>query len=200
MIKINLVAPRKVKAQGALTGINFAMIKWKWAVSFLVVYLASSYYMAQDWESKKQAVNQEMSGYDTQIKKLDKEIASNKDVKEMLKMFEDQVEKLRSRADTVQEIIKAKINPEKVLERLARDIPEDVWLNEMVINPDKTISMKGAALTYKDIGEFLVRANESRFFNKSLQLKNSSTEEVSVRSYKRRVEQFEVSGLVSTFE
>ncbi|MEI8346377.1 MAG: PilN domain-containing protein [Pseudomonadota bacterium] len=200
MIEINLIAQRKTKGANLLSGLNLSTVKWKFVLIFTVLWLGGQWYLEDEWNKAKNILQTEQRSIDTESKNLDKEIVKNKDVKEMLTLFAEQEKKLKARADLVNEILRTKINPEKVLERLARDIPEDVWINEITVNPDKGVSITGQALTYKDIGDFIVRANESKYFNKSLSLKSSSTEELNVKSSKRRVEKFTIAGTVSSFE
>ena len=48
-------------------------------------------------------------------------------------------------------------------------------LNELLINDKNEIEISGGSETYKSIGSFIVRVNESSFFGKSLILADSKT-------------------------
>jgi len=200
MIEINLVARRKAAAQSSLSGINLSKANWKLIIAFAAIYFIVPYYLENTWKEEADAQQQERDKLQKEVSKLSQEITKNKDVKEMLSQFAAQEKKLKSRTDLVNEIIKTKINPEKVLERVARDIPTDVWIDELVIAQDKTITITGQAITYKDIGDFTVRANESKFFGKSLMLKNAASEEIQLKGGKKRVEKFTIAGQIVAFD
>lgn len=200
MIEINLLKKKKGIQLPVVLGVDLNLINWK------VIGLAYALTYAPDWLLKPE-LDKEMKVVDDQIailnkknSKLKKEVGGNTNVEEQLEAFNRQVQKLKKRSSQVEKIIQDKTNPRKVLERVARDIPQDLWLTSLSITNDRTIEIKGAAESYKSIGDFIISANDSQFFGKSLILTGSNTETIEKDGVERRVEKFDIKGNVSAFE
>ena len=86
----------------------------------------------------------------------------NKLVKDMQKQIRREINtgSWKSTEDFTQ-IVNLRSNPRKLLERLARNTPTDLWFEYLKIDGDKKIQILGSAFSYKDIGDFIISANES---------------------------------------
>ncbi|MBP5297170.1 MAG: PilN domain-containing protein [Bacteriovoracaceae bacterium] len=201
MIELNLI---EVKAsQVAGLGPLFEVIKainWIAVAIAGAIYFGGEWFLQDQWTKDKQAKEEEINELTQQINKYKKDIRKNRDLKEMKEAFEKQAETLKSRSSQIDEILQLKINPQRILERIAHDVPDTVWLSSIELNPNKTAIIQGEALDYKSIGDFMAKLNESKFFNRSLKLKDSSTIEISVNDLKRRVEKFTLDGTISAYE
>ncbi len=201
MIELNLIEVRG----GQLAGIGplFEVVK---AVNWIAmgiaagIYFGGDWYLNDQWEKENTEKEAEIEGLNQQIAKFKGDIRKNRDLKEMKEAFEKQAETLKSRTSQIDEILQLKINPQRILERIAHDVPDTVWLSSIELNPNKTATIQGEALDYKSIGDFMAKLNESKFFNRSLKLKDSSTVEITVNDLKRRVEKFTLDGTISSYE
>ncbi|KKQ78894.1 MAG: hypothetical protein UT01_C0057G0007 [Candidatus Daviesbacteria bacterium GW2011_GWA1_38_7] len=115
-------------------------------------------------------------------------------------LFNNQVAKLKERSTQVEQIIKQRTNPNKILERVARNIPEDMWLTELFVDGDRKVSIHGMSTSYKSIGNFIILLNESLFFGKSLTLSDSKTEEDKDEGAGKRIEVFTIQGRVESYD
>ena len=131
---------------------------------------------------------------------LRREIKKNENIKGQLLAFNEQIERLKTRSEQVNKIIKSKTNPRFVLEKIARTTPENVWFDSLVINDENAITITGATDSYTSIGEFIANLNDSPYFERSIQLTSSNTEEENLSGNVYRVEKFIIGGDVKVYD
>ncbi len=199
MIEINLLEQKKPLKIPIVLGVDLSKINYKLLlVGIILSYVPEyTYYPILAEEIVKK--NVEITSLNEELGKLEADIKGNEAIKNQLDAFNKQVEKLKERSDQVEKIIKTRTNPRKILERIARNIPEDMWLNKMEIGKDKKVTFEGLSSSYKSIGNFIVLLNESLFFGKSITLADSRTEEDSTNKG-RRLELFKIIGTIETFD
>lgn len=201
MIEINLLNKKKGIELPVVLGIDLNQVNWKLlAVAYALTY-TPDWFMKPEFEKEKQVVEAEIKILQDSLKKLKQDLGKNTNVEEQLEAFNRQVQKLKRRSSQVEKILQDKSNPRKVLERVARDIPADMWFKDVLISETRTIEINGASESYKSIGDFIISANDSQFFGKSLILTGSSTvTEKMPDGSERRVEQFNIKGNISAYE
>jgi hypothetical protein len=118
-------------------------------------------------------------------------LKKNTGVKDQLTAFNQQITKLKERSAQVDTIIGIKTNPRYLLEKIARSTPNDLWFEELILNGSES---------YQSIGGFIASVNESAFFGKSLQLKDSKTEESNVKGVSFRQEKFVIQGNIEIYD
>ena len=201
MIELNLIEVKTSQLSGL--GPLLQLIK---AVNWIIVGIAAALYFGgewwldNDWSKEKQAKEEEQNQLTTELNKLKRDIKKNQDVKDMILAFNKQAEVLKARSAQIEEIRQLKINPQRILERIARDVPDEVWLTSIELTPSKTISIQGEALEYQSIGDFMTKLNDSKFFNRSLNLKESNSVDIKVNDLTRRVEKFTIAGNISAYD
>lgn len=200
MIEINLLEKKKGLKVPVVMGVDLAEINWKpLIITYLIMNFAPPF--VEDFWKEERAVKQvEVDEYDKKIKKLRKELKKNRNIKNKLDAFNNQIKKLKERSSFVDKIIKTRTNPRHVLEKIARSTPENVWLEELNINEDREITINGGSTDYKSIGDFIVEANESPFFGKSLQLGDSKTVQEGKQGATIRVESFSIKGNIVVYD
>lgn len=201
MIEINLLNKKKGIELPVVMGIDLNQINWKFLfVAYMLTY-TPGWFLKPEFDKEIQVVDSEIQILQKSLKKIKKDIGKNTNVEGQLEAFNRQVQKLKRRSSQVEEIIQDKTNPRKLLERIARDIPTDMWFSDLVISSTRTIEINGASESYKSIGDFIISANDSQFFGKSLILtgSNTQTEEMPDGS-ERRVEQFNIKGNIRAYE
>lgn len=200
MIEINLLEKKKSFKAPVVLGIDFAKLPWK---SMIASYFIATYpleYIQEAFKEMQAEKNQEVIQLRNRLGKLKRELRKSRGVKEQLQAFNRQIEKLKERSEQVDKIISLKTNPRYLLEKVARSTPEDLWFDELEINDKDEITIQGASESYKSIGVFIAKANDSAYFGKSLQLKDSKTEEIKERNITLRQENFTVQGKVSVYD
>ncbi|TNF01120.1 MAG: hypothetical protein EP326_05130 [Deltaproteobacteria bacterium] len=201
MIEINLLNKKKGIELPVVLGIDLNQVNWKLlAVAYALTY-TPDWFMKPEFDKEKQVVEAEIKVLQNSLKKLKQDLGKNSNVEEQLEAFNRQVQKLKRRSSQVEKILQDKSNPRKVLERIARDIPADMWFKDVLITETSTIEINGASESYKSIGDFIISANDSQFFGKSLILTGSNTvSEKMPDGSERRVEQFNIKGNISAYE
>ena len=133
------------------------------------------------------------------MRRLKRVIRKNSKAKLELEAFNKQVEILKERKNYVPQIVNLRSNPRKLLERLARNTPTDLWFEYLKIDGDRNIQILGSAFSYKDIGDFIISANESQFFGKTLSLTDSSTKKEKIQGTAINVEKYKIEGKIQNF-
>lgn len=200
MIEINLLEKKNTFKAPVVLGIDLGKLPWK---SIIISYLIATQPMGylQDYFKEQQVEKkQEAQALTKRLKKLKLDLKKNQGIKDQLTAFNKQIEKLKQRSAQVDKIIDLKTNPRYLLEKVARSTPDDLWFDELIINDRNEVTIKGASDSYRSIGLFIAKANESAFFNKSLQLKDSKTEEVEEKGVKFRQESFVIEGKIFLYD
>ncbi|GAB4017132.1 MAG: hypothetical protein Fur0010_17510 [Bdellovibrio sp.] len=200
MIETNLLGQKRTFKTPTVLGVDLSKINFKMLALAMVIYYVPEGYLISYFEEQMQEVQRQIEELNTQIAKLDKELEGTGNLREKLEAFNRQVLKLQERSEQVDRIVKERTNPAKLLEQLAKNTPEDLWMDELVITGEKEIIIKGGAESYKSIGDFLTHANDSPFFGKTLTLADSktSTENLNGKEYRR--EDFEIKGKITIFD
>ena len=200
MIEINLLEQKKPFKLPVIMGVDLAAINYKGIlVAILITYLPD-WFLYPAWEEELQAISKEKEVLNEKLQKLEADVKGNDSIKKQLDLFNNQIAKLKERSTQVEQIIKQRTNPNKILERIARNIPEDMWLTELFIDGERKVNIQGMSTSYKSIGNFIILLNESLFFGKSLTLSDSKTEEDKDEGAGKRVEIFTVQGRVESYD
>ena len=200
MIEINLLEKKNTFKAPVVLGIDLGKLPWK---SIIISYLVATYpmgYLQEHFQGQQTAKKQEADVLNKRLRRLKRDLKKNQGIKDQLTAFNRQIDRLKERSEQVDKIIELKTNPRYLLEKVARATPEDLWFNEINVNDQDEITIKGASESYRSIGLFIAKANESAFFGKSLQLKDSKTEEVEEKGVTFRQESFVIQGKISLYD
>lgn len=198
MIEINLIKQKEPFKIPLILGMDLNAINWKLVILFFVLSKLPAWFLYPSWEQKIVEIEEENAALEKRQARLNADIRKNDDVSKQLEAYNKQVERLRTRGTQVEQIIKSKTNPKKLLEKIARDIPKDMWIGELTINDDRTMILRGETSSYRSIGDFILSLNESAFFGNSLEIGNTQT--VDDASTGSRIETFDLSGKIQTFD
>jgi Tfp pilus assembly protein PilN len=199
MIEVNLLEQKKPMKMPVVLGVDLAKINYKKIIIAIVISYLPEYLYYPTMVDEVTAKNAEIESLKQELAKIQADIKGNEAVKNQLEAFNKQVERLKERSEQVEKIIKTRTNPRKIMERIARNMPEDMWLKTLEISKDKKMTMDGLSSSYKSIGNFIVLLNESSFFGKSVTLADSKTEEDAAQKT-RRLEFFKIVGTVDSYD
>ena len=199
MFKINLIEKKEKFKMPVIFGIDFAAINWPLLIIILIIgNFLPSLILYPLWESSNDEINKQIKLLNAKHRKVSKEVKSQQSVQGEAQDYQRQIKLLEEKTIFVQKIIEQKVNPKNLLERIARTMPEDLWLKELIITKDKMVFINGESLSYKSIGSFLSLANESVFFQGSLKFKDSKTV-VAKEKNKKRIESFKIEGAIKRY-
>jgi len=200
MIEINLLKKKKPFKLPIILGMDFNQISIKgWIFAVILSYGADLYFkpFADEMISSS---NVKIANMKKEQVELQKKLSGEGGIRKKLDAFNKQVEVLTARQKQVDSIIKERTNPRDLLEQLSKKLPEDLWFEELVIDRNHEIQINGTSQSYKSIGQFLNQSNELPFFDKSLVLVSSKTEDQEGFEEGRRAEVFQIKGKVKTFD
>lgn len=200
MIEVNLIERKKGGKPVVVLGVDVRTINFKMLFVAILIYYVPKNVMQGQWTDELASVDRQIAKLDADSKAIQEDLKSFEGVKAELEAYNKQIEKLRERSVQVDRILKEKTSPKRLLERMARLSPPDLWFNELIIQEDRTFSLRGGADSYKSIGDLIVAMNETPFFKNTLNLVKSETMNEVEGGREIRTESFEIGGKVESFE
>lgn len=200
MIEINLIGRRKKKfVLPNVLGMDLNLIKIPYVIGAIIFSYIPGYFLTQSHQRNMVLIKTEITGLEKTQKKFKAQLKDQDEVREMLEAYQLQIEKLKNRSKQVEKIIREKTNPKFILEKIARIIPENLWLEKLEFR-NNNISLTGATTDYTTLGSFLTTLNETPFFTNNLSLPSTKTVKRTYDGVEVRVEQFEIQGRVTSFD
>ena len=127
---------------------------------------------------------------------MKRKVTQSQDLEKQIRELKAQEENLGKKLTAVKQAISEKKNPAPILLYIAKNIPSELWIKELVIEDEK-MTIKGEALDYTSIGNFVNSLRSSVFIREAnIAGTNSAVRE----SDKRRIETFEVNFTIARFD
>jgi Tfp pilus assembly protein PilN len=148
------------------------------------------------WEEERNATNESVTQKQGQLNKLKRQVSKSQDLEKQIRELKAQEESLGKKLTAVKQAISEKRNPANILLYLAKNVPDELWIKELVVDQEKMV-IKGDALSYASIGNFVNSLRSSVFIRDANIISTSSI----VRDQdKRRIETFEVQFGIARFD
>lgn len=199
MIKVNLAEVRKSGGTLVILGVDLTKVNIKPLILSAIIYMLPGYLIYDEWEGEIDGKGDEYQELQKENKKYLAELRKNKDSEKKLIAFNKQIEDLKVRSQRIKQILKIRTNPYEALERISRDLPDDMWLTSLNVTKGVLFEVEGLSYSFKSISSFLTLSNDSRFFNRSLEIVDSKTLVEKARDKQRRVESFKIKGKFTYF-
>lgn len=200
MIEINLLEKKRSFKAPVILGVDFAEVNWKPLVVAGILYYYVPDFVNEYFVKERSVIENQVKELEKQNREFRKQLKKNQNIKDKLGAFNKQIARLKERSKFVDRIIQERTNPRHVLEKVARSTPNNVWFEELSITEEKEIIISGSSTDYKSIGDFIVEANDSPFFNKSLQLSDSKTIKEEGENSEIRLETFSIKGNIAVYD
>lgn len=168
MIELNLLEKKQPLVLPTVLGIDLNNLNLKMLGVALVIYYMPGFVTSSMFDDKINEFKSSLDHLTDQNTKLTKAIQKDNDIKTQVEAYKDQVVKLQKRSSQVDEILKTRTNPKKILEKIARSIPDDLWFDSMAINDKNEVIIKGGSFSPRAIGEFITVINDSPYFGGSI--------------------------------
>lgn len=196
MIKVNLTTAKKQVDISNIGGFDFTKLKVKPFLLVIVLIYVPDFVLVPQWEEEREQKSQEVNATQMQLSKLKRKVAESQDLEKQIKELKIQEENLGKKLTAVKQAISEKRNPSTILLYLAKNIPKELWIKEILID-DVRMIIKGQALDYASIGTFVNNLRTSIFIKEANIVNTSSM----VReSDKKRIETFEVNFIIGRFD
>lgn len=200
MIELNLLEKKRPVRLPVVLGIDLNDINFKMLGLAFVFYYIPEIFVRDYFDSQLAQDQEVISQLSAKSASLNEENSKNANIKNQLDAYNKQVEKLKSRSTQVDEILKIRTNPKKVLEKLARSIPDDLWIDSLKIDENKEIVILGGAYAPRSIGEFITVMNDSPFFANSITPTKQENKQDTLDGVMSNYETFELKGRIENYE
>jgi Tfp pilus assembly protein PilN len=196
MIKINLNNDKKQVDISNIGGFDFTKLKIKALLLVIVLIYLPDFLLVPMWEEERNATNDAVSQKQAQLSKLKRQVAKSQDLERQIRELKAQEESLGKKLTAAKQAISEKRNPAGILLYVAKNVPNELWIKELVINQEK-MAIKGDALNYASIGNFVNSLRSSVFIRDANIISTSS---IIREQDKRRIETFEVHFGIARFD
>jgi len=195
MIKINLSTTKKQMDMSNLAGLDFTKIKIGAVGIAIVILYLPDFILIPMWQENVEQKNASMSNQRRDLGVLKNKISQVSSLEKQIRDLKSQEENLGQKLVAVKQAISEKRNPSELLLYIAKNIPKELWIKELVLENNELI-IKGESLDYSNIGNFINNLKSSVFTKEANII---ATNSVVRESDKLRVETFEVKLLIGKF-
>lgn len=196
MIKINLSNAKKQVDLSNFGGFDLTKVKFKALLLVIVLIYIPDFVIVPIWTQAEADKTEELETKTKTVAGLKRKVSEGRNFENQIKELKAQEEALEKKLVAVKEAISFKKNPSALLLYLAKNTPADMWIKELTIEND-VLSIKGEALDYTSIGDFVQSLRSSVF------IRDASVGQQSqyVReSDKTRIEVFDVRFGIARFD
>ncbi|HXH31681.1 MAG TPA: PilN domain-containing protein [Bacteriovoracaceae bacterium] len=197
MIKINLSTSTKQLDLSNIGGFDLSRIHFKALLVILpALLLIPDMVLTPMFEDELNTANQSISTKRSELANLKSKVNQSKMLEKQIIELKAQEENLGKKLIAVKQTIGVKKNPATLLLYIAKNIPPELWIKELLIEND-TMFIKGEALDYTSIGNFVNSLRSSVFIkDANIAKTNSAVRELD----KKRIESFEVRFTIARFD
>src|SRR5690606_6985384 len=196
MIRVNLTQTKGQLDLSNLGGLDLSTMKAKAVALAIVLLYIPDFTIIPMWEGERANLQAQISQRNQELGELLEKVQEAQTYEQQIKDLQAQEENLSQKLVAVKEAISEKKNPAALLLYISKNTPDDLWLTELTIKGNE-LSIKGEALSYPHVGEFVSNISSSVFISSSniVRTANKTRDED-----KRRVEEFEVKFIIARFE
>lgn len=196
MIRINLAHSKGQVDLANVGGLDLSKIKIKAVIIAIILLYVPDMTLISMWQTEREELQAQINQKNAVYSDLRKKVDEGKTYEQQIKELQAQEENLGQKLVAVKEAISEKKNPAALLLYIARNTPDDLWFTELTMK-DNELIIKGEALNYPSVGEFVSNISASVFIGSSNIIRTASK----VRDDdKKRVEEFEIKFIISRFE
>lgn len=196
MIKINLSTAKKQVDISNIGGFDLTKLKIKAVLLVIALLYVPDFVIIPMWTQAEEEKAQELDAKMKTVAGLKRKVNEARNYENQIKELKAQEEALEKKLIAVKEAISFKKNPSALLLYIAKNTPADMWIKDLTIEND-VLTIKGEALDYTSIGEFVQSLRSSVF------IRDASVGQQSqyVRdSDKTRIEVFDVRFGIARFD
>jgi len=199
MIKINLLDRKKPFKIPVIAGINIYEIQPRpLIVAFCIYYIVDGYTLPF-LERDLRAPTQERDQLKKDSRALRKDLARDKELEKKMSAFDEQIQKLKKREKEVEQIMAQRSNPKNILSEISKRVPEDLWIDELIIKDKYNVEISGGAISYASLSTFIEKVRKLQYFSGNLVPKETKTESINYFGKTVRASKFKAEGRIVTF-
>lgn len=156
----------------------------------VVILVGVSWYLSEKRSEYIAEVDAQIAEVDSKDALLVSELSKTSGYEQMKKNLEQDEKTIRTKIETIQELIRDRATPPKILMTLSEATPKDVWLKAFTLR-DSKFSISGSSNNIDLVSDFMKSLEETIYF-KNIVLKSSKME--TSQKAGRQTAQFELEG------
>ena len=145
-------------------------------VVYLVVVGGAWWFVGAKKSEMLAKLDEEASSLDSKLNLLASELNKTNGYEQIKKSLEADEKTIRTKINTIQELIRDRTTPPKILTTLSETIPREVWLREFTLR-DRHFRLTGSSTSMDVVSDFMKSLEETIYF-KGVVLKSSKQETV----------------------
>lgn len=196
MIKINLSVKQGGVDVSNFGGLDLTKVKIKALIVVILIWYLPDFFITPMWEEEISQKNDELQVLRTKLSGLKSEVTKARDYEKQIQDLKVQEQALGQKLVAVKEAISVKKNPAALLLYVAKNTPQNLWISDLTLAED-VLNIKGEALDYSSIGEFVSNLRSSVFVKEANII---STVSEARPEDKLRVERFEVKFAIGRYD
>lgn len=200
MIELNLLDRPKALKIPVVMGIDLKKINIPLFVISLIVYFVVPDYIKSYYDNLVNEEVQVEKGIVQINVKIEDEIKKQGASKDELELYSKQIEEARVRSLQIDEILKTRTNPKKILEVFARIIPDEVSFQSLSIDLEDNILIKGESNESRAIGDFIAALNDTPYFGGSITPIKQESKLVTINGKETNIDTFELKGNIKNYD
>ncbi len=200
MIEINLLEKKEPFKLPMVLGVDLNQINLVMVFIALIIYYIPNIFLSLYLEGEREIETTQIAELQSQNRKVQNEINRNKELKDDLRIYQEQTAKLNARSVQVDEILKLRSNPRKILEKVARSINPDMWFDEMIISKDSELTIKGGTYSSRSLGEFINIMNETPYFAGAMSMTKQENKQENVDDSVLNYDSYELKGKIKNYD
>lgn len=200
MIELNLLDRPKALKIPVVMGIDLKKINIPLFVISMIVYFVVPDYIKSYYDNLVNEEAQVEQGIVQINAKIEDEIKKQGASKDELELYSKQIEEARVRSLQIDEILKTRTNPKKILEVFARIIPDEVSFQSLSIDLEDNILIKGESNESRAIGDFIAALNDTPYFGGSITPIKQESKIVTINGKETNIDTFELKGNIKNYD
>jgi hypothetical protein len=200
MIELNLLEKKKAIKIPIILGIDIRKINYMAVIISIVFYNGTPPFLLSYYTDLIHAEEAVAASLQSKNSKLEKDIKSRGSGRKELESYTTQIQNAKIRSMQIDEILKARSNPKKIFEVIARTIPEDVSFESLSIDIDDNIVITGESFSSRAIGDFISAINDTPYFGGSITPTKQENKQVTINGALSSVDSFELKGKIKNYD
>lgn len=206
MIELNLLERKAPLKLPVVLGVDLNTFNFRLLFVAFIIYYVPGMFVESTMDEEIATLTQEVQDLTTKDNKLKEELGDKGDIRSQLDAYNKQVERLKERSQQVDNILKERTNPRSVLEKIARSMSDEIWIDNLVLSANRELTIQGGAHTpqgvasYRVVGQFVNLLNDSPFFNNTVTISSQNQVEEDIEGIKLNYDKFEVKAQVKNFD
>jgi hypothetical protein len=200
MIELNLLGRKRLTKLPVLLGLDLNKINVPLVFGALVFYNITPSFLTDYYIKLVASEENNIADAKKTNARLEAEIKSRGDGKRELESYVDQVKKSKVRSMQIEEILKTRTNPKKILEVIARTMPADVSFDSLSIDSEDNMFIQGQSYASRAIGDFVSAINDTPYFGGTVILIKQDTAPQVIDGVTSSTEVFELKGKIKNYD